>query len=1012
MANVSATNLTSLYSSVNGVSPVSSGYGNANVVGLLSVGTDGANTVGNISATGNITTGGILTDGYYYANGQPFSGGGGGTYGDSNVVTLMAAFGSNTVSTTGNITGGFFLGNGSQLTGLPATYGNANVSTLLAGFGSNAISTTGNVTAGFFVGNGSLLTNINAGNIVGSYGNANVAAFLGAYGSNTISSTGSVTAGSVSATGNVTSGNINTAGAVSATGNLRGANISLASRIIGDNSTVLSFLAGTNTLSINGGGPGGAVEQSIVSLGTLSTIGNINTANVNASGAVSATGNITGSFFLGNGSQLTGLPATYGNANVAANLAAFGSNPISTTGNITAGSFFGDGGGLSNITVSTGTNISIAGNIIAGGFANVAGNSVVRQSMSIGYGSDPWPPFAGLANGLAVLGNISAGNVSGTTIAGILGEFNTISAAGNILAPGSLILAGTANLATTVRSGGTITAVGNITGGNVTAGGNVTGDFFIGNGSALTGITISTLPSLSVTGNLTVNPGNVNIPSGNINALQGNITTLTVGGITSTGFIYSSGAGLISTGGNVLGGNLNTGGQVSATGNITGGNLRTAGQISATGNATAGNILTAGAVSATGNITGGNAALGTGKLTFGVVELFNNSNRLYTPGTIEVAQVDVNGTTIQLLGNGQMRGTAVSVTGNIAGDYFIGNGSQLTGLTSVSNSATALINSTNTANVTVDSVGNVLFPTTALNQVGWFFPEDTVLQITGANTEAAVGLASYSANSIITVDDTFGVYMATDFDPVTFASTSGLSLVPAGQGGGASLGGTDVSINGTGNVTINSTDTIISATGNITAAGNITVNAGQDIFATSSTLNIGAIVANNAANVSDLIIRAGGVTSPSGVNIVFNPGSGGNILGNIGTTTITNINSGGQTVTGTLSATGRVIALNYTETQSNVGNISGTFTPNIANGSIQYATLTGNITANSITSINNGQSMFLVLTQDATGGRLLNSSWKFAGNVRSLSTAGNATDVISVVYADGTYYASLTTGYA
>jgi len=42
-------------------------------------------------------------------------GGGNSTYGDSNVVTLLSGFGSNTVSTTGNISGGYLFGNGSQL---------------------------------------------------------------------------------------------------------------------------------------------------------------------------------------------------------------------------------------------------------------------------------------------------------------------------------------------------------------------------------------------------------------------------------------------------------------------------------------------------------------------------------------------------------------------------------------------------------------------------------------------------------------------------------------------------------------------------------------------------------------------------------------------------------------------------------------------------------------------------------------------------------------------------------
>jgi hypothetical protein len=68
----------------------------------------------------------------------------------------------------------------------------------------------------------------------------------------------------------------------------------------------------------------------------LSNSGISNSGNIFVSGIISATGNITGSFLLGNGSQLTGLPATYGNANVVSLLSNFGSNSISTTGNITA----------------------------------------------------------------------------------------------------------------------------------------------------------------------------------------------------------------------------------------------------------------------------------------------------------------------------------------------------------------------------------------------------------------------------------------------------------------------------------------------------------------------------------------------------------------------------------------------------------------------------------------------------------------------------------------------------
>jgi hypothetical protein len=77
------------------------------------------------------------------------------------------------LSASGNITGNYILGNGSALTGLGATYSNAEVVTLLAAFGSNTVSTTGNITAGYFLGNGSQLTGLPA-----TYGNAEVAAYL------------------------------------------------------------------------------------------------------------------------------------------------------------------------------------------------------------------------------------------------------------------------------------------------------------------------------------------------------------------------------------------------------------------------------------------------------------------------------------------------------------------------------------------------------------------------------------------------------------------------------------------------------------------------------------------------------------------------------------------------------------------------------------------------------------------------------------------------------------------
>jgi len=104
------------------------------------------------------------------------------------------------------------------------------------------------------------------------------------------------------------------------------------------------------------------VTQSLVGINTatpnvaLQVIGNISANNL------STTGNIAGNYIFGNGSQLTGLPVGYSNAEVAAFLAEFGSNVISTTGNITSG------------------NLSVSGNIVGG---NLLINGLISATSTI-----------------------------------------------------------------------------------------------------------------------------------------------------------------------------------------------------------------------------------------------------------------------------------------------------------------------------------------------------------------------------------------------------------------------------------------------------------------------------------------------------------------------------------------------------------------------------------------------------------------------------------------------------
>ncbi len=226
--------------------------------------TTGNVTAGNLVTTGQVSATGNISGNFILGNGSQLTGLP-ATYGNANVTTLLAGFGSNAVSTTGNVTAGFLVGDGSQITNLPAgNYSNANVTTLLAGFGSNAISTTGNVTAGYFLGDGSQLTNLPAGN----YSNANVAAYL-------LTSTGNIGSGFVS--GNTVPTNISTK-------NLNAQTITTTGVATLDSVRINTFV-GT---SANG---------------TLMSA----TTGFTTSQAVSAAGNVTGAYIKGNGSALTGV---------------------------------------------------------------------------------------------------------------------------------------------------------------------------------------------------------------------------------------------------------------------------------------------------------------------------------------------------------------------------------------------------------------------------------------------------------------------------------------------------------------------------------------------------------------------------------------------------------------------------------------------------------------------------------------------------------------------------------
>ena len=353
---------------INGTSQLSiaTTNGNANLT------VDGTSNVAVWSSTGQYINGfisatGNITGNYFIGNGSLLTGVSGGTSitftaatvppGTANVLDQWYDTDTGALyEYTDDGASSYWIDITGPLIANPATpsgeYGNGNVVTLLASFGSNPISTTGNITAGYFLGNGSLLTgisNINRGNsnvtLVSGGGNAtvniggtaNVAVFAatGAYVTGVISVSGNITAGNINATGmslsgnvisplnvtgNITGGNINTPGVISAMGNVSGGNVnavdmSLSGNVIsplnvtgnitgGNVNTVDLSLSGNVISALNISGNVTANNITVANIATVN-VAAVTTANVTTANTVSltVTGNQT---FQGSQNRIRG----------------------------------------------------------------------------------------------------------------------------------------------------------------------------------------------------------------------------------------------------------------------------------------------------------------------------------------------------------------------------------------------------------------------------------------------------------------------------------------------------------------------------------------------------------------------------------------------------------------------------------------------------------------------------------------------------------------------------------
>jgi hypothetical protein len=264
--------------------------------------------------------------------------------------------------------------------------------------------------------------------------------------------------------------------------------------------------------------------------------------------------------------------------------------------------------------------------------------------------------------------------------------------------------------------GGTVSAAGNITGGNLLAPSGI-----ISSSGNITGLNVNT-GIVSATGN--IRGGNINTTglistAGNVQA--GNLSTSGI--MSSTGNIIAA---------NIAAGNI-TSAIISATGNITGPNivatiLSVSTLMSVSGNIQGGNFLTDGLISTTGNITS-SYFLGNGRFLTGLpisTLISNGTSQVNIPVASGNANITIGATSnvAVFATTGEYVTGVISATGNITGNYFLGNGSQLTGLNAYGNvyaNGTAVLATTGSSSLTI-TPGN--------NQV-----------ITGNNTTKAVTIA-------------------------------------------------------------------------------------------------------------------------------------------------------------------------------------------------------------------------------------------------------------------------------
>jgi hypothetical protein len=249
----------------------------------------------------------------------------------------------------------------------------------------------------------------------------------------------------------------------------------------------------------------------------------------------------------------------------------------------------------------------------------------------------------------------------------------------------------------------------------------------------------------------------------------------------------------------------------------------------------------------------------------------------------------------------------------------------------------------------------------------------TITQYTDAGARAAVSVTDSGGDGSLGYNSSTGV--------ITYTGPSNTDYRAAFSAG------TGITI----------TDGVVSST---VTSGATNLDGLSDVIIT-GTPSMGQILRYTANNAFENV-AAGYLSGVAGDS---SPMLGGNL--NVNGNQIVSASNGSIVLAPNGTGKTQINAINYNEGAIHTVTYGATITPNVTDGNTQQVTLTGNVTFNAFTSPVAGQSLTLIVKQDATGSRTLTSTMKFAGGTKTLTTAANSIDIISVYYDGTNYWASL-----